>query len=379
MTEALYGLLGALGGALITSAAAYWGPLQMQRRAFAADAERTEATRREAETEREAARQAEVGRAEAARQEAEAERELARQQADQLQETVRSLWQVQREEAAANQARARREQEITRIIAMRTTTRAWADLLSRSIQDLELGRSVDVEQFDAEVSVARSKTQSALDHALHDGVWISQSSYGFPPNSRNQRRVEQPRILAALGQVTALTRAAAIKAEPLSSAQTEQLRLALDRADEARGTLSGALLNRLEDVMGVTVIGEPEYLVAFQARALPGQSRDGAPPSELAADNNQSHVHYLMARGAIAQAERLAAQGDESGALERAETAIELLTTLLRLPRSVRQAAAADVLAVGDRALSVLEDLEQHESADLLRNRLSEAEPWLST
>jgi hypothetical protein len=36
---ALYGLIGALGGAIITAVAAYWGPLQAQRRATVAAAE----------------------------------------------------------------------------------------------------------------------------------------------------------------------------------------------------------------------------------------------------------------------------------------------------------------------------------------------------
>src|SRR5438046_6201758 len=118
MSEALYGLLGALGGALITGAAAYWGPLQMQRRAFAAERDRDEAARRDAE-------------------EARREEQLRAVSAE-----VTSKFQAQR------------EAETTRIIRMRTTTRAWSEFLARSIQDLGLGRPADVERFDEQTLVA---------------------------------------------------------------------------------------------------------------------------------------------------------------------------------------------------------------------------------
>ncbi|MFC9616638.1 hypothetical protein [Streptomyces sp. NPDC056938] len=230
MTEALYGLLGALGGALITGAAAYWGPLQMQRRAFAAERERDETARREAE----AARREEQLRAASAEQ--------------------------------ASQFQAQREAETTRIIKMRTTTRAWSDFLARSIQDLGLGRPVDVERFDEQALATRNDAHSALDHALHDGIWIWQSSYGWPPQQHGAplqhwvppaHSPEQLRVRTALARVTELTREAVIKGEQLDTEGVAALRNALDKADEARGALNAALFNRLEEVIGVTAIGEP--------------------------------------------------------------------------------------------------------------------------
>lgn len=224
MTEALYGLLGALGGALITSAAAYWGPLQMQRRVFAAERERDETARREAE----AARREEQIRAASAEQ--------------------------------TSQLQAQREAETSRIIRMRTTTRAWSDFLARSIQDLGLGRPVDVERFDEQTLAARNETQSALDHALHDGIWIWQSGYGFPAQQLRVQPAHSPeqfRVLEALARVTELTREAVIKGERLDTEGVAALRNALDKADEARGALNAALFNRLEEVMGITVVGGP--------------------------------------------------------------------------------------------------------------------------
>ena len=205
MSETLYGLLGVLGGALVTSAAAYWGPLQVQR-------EQSNAARREAESARD----------EALRQ-------------------------------------SQKEGELNRIIGMRKATRAWSDLLARTIQDLGLGRPVRIEEFDAAESDARDQAHLALDHALHDGIWIYQSSYGYPAHRfpAESRSHEQVRVLAALGRVTELIREAVINEALLDDARSEELKRALDVADEARAALATALLNRLEQIMEITTIGGP--------------------------------------------------------------------------------------------------------------------------
>ncbi|WP_369215588.1 hypothetical protein [Streptomyces flavofungini] len=194
MSETVVGLLGALGGSIVTAAAAYWGPVHV------------------ASAARRAAKEAE--------------------------------------------GRARREAEPTRIIIMRTTTRAWRDLLARSIQDLELGLLVDIAAFDAALTTARDSAQSALDHALHDGVWIQQSGYGYPSATSPSAAFgpDQLRVLKALRHVTEMTRESVIRREPIEAERIMALERALHAADGARGELSAALLNRLEQVMGVTVI-----------------------------------------------------------------------------------------------------------------------------
>jgi hypothetical protein len=179
MSETLYGLLGVLGGALVTSAAAYWGPLQVQR-----------------EQSRAALREAESARDEARRQ-------------------------------------SQKEGEVNRIISMRKATRAWSDLLARTIQDLGLGRPVRIEDFDAAVADAGDQAQLALDHALLDGIWIYQSSYGYPAHRApaGGRSHEQARVLAALRRVTELIREAAINQAHLDDSRSEELKRALDVAD----------------------------------------------------------------------------------------------------------------------------------------------------
>ncbi|MFD9469304.1 hypothetical protein [Streptomyces goshikiensis] len=196
MSEAIYGLLGALGGTLITAAAGYWGPWRV---------------------------------AQAARQDT--------------------------YEAAAL---TRREAEIARIILMRHTTRAWRDHLAQTITTLELAWPVIHEDFDEVVSPCRDAARSALDHALHDGIWVSQTNYGasFRDFSNGESAVMQK-----LGYLTELVRSEVIRSEyreraPLEASRAETLKRLLNEVDTARGELSAALLNRLERIMNVEVIGE---------------------------------------------------------------------------------------------------------------------------
>ncbi len=256
MSETLYGVLGALGGALATSAAAYWGPLQMQRRSLA-----------------EARLAAAEERAAAAEERAAVEAQAA----------------VLREQARDEAQGAKRESATKRIIRIRTSTRDWSDLLARTIQDLGLGRTVDIERFDEQVLAARAEAQAAFDQALHDGLWLQQSAYGYPatvafpslygygqapasygyPHPEAVRGVQPSgnadhrRVLTALKRATELTREAVIKGELLDDTGSAALRNSLDAADEARGALSSELLNRLEQVADVTPLGGPSVIGVF--------------------------------------------------------------------------------------------------------------------
>ena len=147
MSAALYGLLSALGGAIITAAAAYWGPIQAQRRANAAVAEQARLSR-EAEA---AGRAEELARTAVERERAE---QVARHRAC---ERDRDFA---RENAQRDEADQRRE-AMERIIRVRSTNRVWCQTLGRYLEDLRAGRMVQVEDFDKEMR-RDLKTHSAL-------------------------------------------------------------------------------------------------------------------------------------------------------------------------------------------------------------------------
>jgi hypothetical protein len=158
MSDALYGLIGAVGGALVTAAAAYFGPLQIERR-----------------------------RLDQQRQEAESARAEMRRQAQEERQA-----QDAREALAVE--RAEKQAAIERIIHIRTSTREWSQLLARHVQDIARGRRVNLADFDVSMQQLREKTQKALDQVIQDGLWVIQSatSFGMHRQDRGGRAIDDP-------------------------------------------------------------------------------------------------------------------------------------------------------------------------------------------
>jgi hypothetical protein len=234
VSAALYGLLGALGGALITAVAAYWGPLQAQRRATVAAAEQAWLARG-AES---AARAEERARAEDERARADA---VARHRAQER----------QREFAAENARREAREHQhaaMDRIIRVITTNREWCQTLGKYLEDLRTGRIVQVEDFDRDVRDDRRAAQSAIDGTIRDGFRVRQTerspSPRVPPEETVGSKASPSAI--ALNQATEALRAAILAAQPLPEGRLAELDGVVAEAEDARRTLSMVLWDYLE-------------------------------------------------------------------------------------------------------------------------------------
>ncbi|WP_369393361.1 hypothetical protein AB5J72_41795 [Streptomyces sp. CG1] len=220
MSDTLYGLAGALGGSLIAGVAAYWGPLQAQRHALARSREEGEQNRRDAEALRVRVEQREV----------------------------------------EERARVRREAATERIIRVRTTTRAWSQLLERYLQDLRHGRSVSVSEFDAAVHAARTEAHSAIDSAMDDGLRVllpqtrghsryRQPEFGFDELHRTHVRPELQSTTVALNDAMSLMREAILGGGAVPQDRIEELQVALAEADDARHELTLFLMDRLERIV----------------------------------------------------------------------------------------------------------------------------------
>nr|WTB29596.1 hypothetical protein OG781_08925 [Streptomyces sp. NBC_00830] len=114
MSNAVYGLVGALGGAAVAGAAAFWGPIQLQKRA-----------QREVATEAAASDRADVLRA-----------------------------------------------QVARVVLVRRAITSWHTLLARTHWTVAIGRPVDPEKFRQAVDDARDEASTALYEALNDGLHI---------------------------------------------------------------------------------------------------------------------------------------------------------------------------------------------------------------
>ncbi|MFI1963086.1 hypothetical protein ACH429_02900 [Streptomyces pathocidini] len=201
--SALYGLLGALGGAAITSLAAFYGPLRLHRR-----------------------------------------------QARQRQDEERAL---------------RKEAELDRLLRMRSTGRGWLDALERTVQDLEAGRAPDVDRFDEDIrELSREGTEAAYSLA-HSGIWLASTppppwratAEADPPEASPPSGAlaaeARSHLLDCLRRASREVRTDVLRHSlergPGSSVRPEVL-AALDRVREAREHLNATLLDRIEEVNG---------------------------------------------------------------------------------------------------------------------------------
>ncbi|WTW91926.1 hypothetical protein OG216_00320 [Streptomycetaceae bacterium NBC_01309] len=144
MNAELYGLFGAIGGALIAGAAAYVGPIRLHQRT-AEDQRRLTAQQRSWNTQ------------------------------DELERETRAL-----EAAAHSRSVDAGDAELMRLAAARTAPRYWDGIIRRAAFDLVNGDPVDPDKFDEQVEQARREVTAALDAVLLDGLWIRQSS-STPP------------------------------------------------------------------------------------------------------------------------------------------------------------------------------------------------------
>ncbi|MEU6083417.1 hypothetical protein [Streptomyces sp. NPDC047108] len=199
MSDAVYGLVGALGGSLVTAAVAYWGPLHQQR---------------------EAAKQAEL------------QIEAARAQAE---ETRRH------EEIQA---------EIGRLVDVRSTLRAWQFVLDGALAEIQLG-CFDLDRFRDEEREATAKGLRALDEVMRDQWYVGISSYGDPyePAQPTHGSSAHGLLAETLKEYGACVRALGLAGRPALGEEKEQLEELRIRADQERGRMSEIIESRLESIV----------------------------------------------------------------------------------------------------------------------------------
>ncbi|KAB7832518.1 hypothetical protein, partial [Streptomyces mobaraensis] len=109
-SEALYGLLGAVGGALVAGVASVYGPLRVHRR--------------------------------------------------------------QSQQRAEEERAGRLDAQVNRLITP-PASRAWLDVLERTQQDLQIGQPLNIAEFDRSINEITQQTNAA-GHALgQDGLWLA--------------------------------------------------------------------------------------------------------------------------------------------------------------------------------------------------------------
>ncbi|MFC9627688.1 hypothetical protein ACFTXM_49835 [Streptomyces sp. NPDC056930] len=200
-TGALYGLLGAVGGAAVASLATVYGPLRLHRR--------------------------------------------------------------QAEQKASEEQARQSEIEIARLLKMRTTGRAWIDALERFVQDLQAHHPVDIDRFD-EITVQVSREATEAGHMLaHSGLWLeSQDTLpdgiplvpapggARPDDADGSAFIARSQLLGRLREATWEVRAAVLQSPQWEGPVRSEVLEALERVRAARAQLNAALLDQIGQING---------------------------------------------------------------------------------------------------------------------------------
>ncbi|MGA4846541.1 hypothetical protein ACOBQB_09825 [Streptomyces sp. G5(2025)] len=186
MSDALHGLIGALGGAALGAMGAYLGPLRQQREAA-------------------------------------------------LQAAVARMY-------------AERHEKIQRLVEVRSALREWNILLNRTFNELQDSRrNVDMDRFRQDELNAMNAGWKALDAVMHDWVGLrAEVSSGHPLADGTFR---PPVLTEALTEYGLRISQAAQDGPGMSHETFEELTALSDRAWSARGHLSEAIERRLEAYM----------------------------------------------------------------------------------------------------------------------------------
>lgn len=181
---------------------------------------------------------------------------------------------LQNRNATRNRNRAEAEDEINRLIRVRSSTRAVVKLQREAVAALTDGHRIEVSEFTSAMSSALDDLQDAADGVLLDG-WLIPISEGSvvtlgrrfrrprvlrPPESRRLLRDELHVYLATRGltspfalPLTALERlggeirrAAQVQAEGIPVEVIDSLRDQVAEAERLRGVLISEVLDRIE-------------------------------------------------------------------------------------------------------------------------------------
>jgi hypothetical protein len=214
VSDAVYGLLGALGGAIVAGTATFYGPLQLQKRALREASAERDSTHAHAE----ATRQSELQRA-----------------------------------------------QVARVVQVRKAMAAWDNLLGRTFRLLGNG-IVDPGAFHQAAEQARVDATTALYEALNDGLYIPATQgtdgrerleFGDYPDLRDDP-ADSKWVLDKFEKATeALNAMVGREVDPSSDAWVElweDTRRHVLSALRCRADLSHALMRHVETIADVTRI-----------------------------------------------------------------------------------------------------------------------------
>ncbi|WTW95392.1 hypothetical protein OG216_19310 [Streptomycetaceae bacterium NBC_01309] len=181
MSAELFGVIGAVVGAMIAGFAAYLGPIRAQRQVLEAQARRDQLTYYDT--------------------------------------------------------------KLQHLAALRTAPRHWYGLIQRAADDLLAGRQVDPTWFDSEISAARREVAEVQDGAWRFGLFLRQTPPGTNPREFHRVGADRPNVTEALESATSVVRLCI--GTTLDQDSRRRIQEALDHAEEKRGALAQLILDQV--------------------------------------------------------------------------------------------------------------------------------------
>jgi hypothetical protein len=140
---------------------------------------------------------------------------------------------------AVSHAQLQRDQgnaEIALLVNMRTAGRSWTDVLTRTLQAIEAGQTVDMDAFDADIKEV--------------GKDVSLAHYGYPgPRQDYLSARAQDEVIERLRTATEVVRSEALKTlDAATPGQRTEARNCLELVQRARNGLKTQILERLAEV-----------------------------------------------------------------------------------------------------------------------------------
>ena len=152
------------------------------------------------------------------------------------------------------------QEEIARLLRIRTTGRAWLDALEQTVQELEAHRPIDLDRFDDRIGKLRAEATEASHSLAYNSLWFESDTtppYGIPilpehvdnASIGDSATIARSQLIGRLRNATEIVRANILQqSQPQRNSAQSQTYAALNNVRDARAQLNAKLLEKIEQI-----------------------------------------------------------------------------------------------------------------------------------
>jgi hypothetical protein len=170
------------------------------------------------------------------------------------------LHREQAEQKTMDQQAQQEQDQIARLLRVRTTGRAWLDALERTVQELEAHKLVDLDRFDDMISKLSGDATEASHSLAYNSLWVESDT--TPPSGipilpeafdnaavDDSTRAARSQLIGRLRDATRIVRTDILQESlPERNSVQSQRYSALNDVRAARAQLNAVLLEQIEQI-----------------------------------------------------------------------------------------------------------------------------------